>query len=306
MMILKDFYEAYCIYQFLSFLIAVLGKGSRDVVINVLAKHVEHLDKPYRCLQCFFHPPPTESSHAMSKAVLLECQILAMQFVFIKPLTGIITFAIGLAEDYDGGSDEGYYNTNDDNTTTADDSRPVWLQYLLSPTFWIVIIQNFSVFFAFAGLLKFYHAVNEELQWCQPFSKFLCIKGVVFMTFWQGLLISIFVGLKHGNDNNSNNDDGNDNGNDGDDETQRNLAVLLQNILICLEMLFFSLAHFCVFPTDEWEDGYRPRQMHVPGMAFKEFADDVTLVLDHTSRGMMVQKTTAARQRKNPTTNSSS
>ena len=59
--------------------------------------------------------------------------------------------------------------------------------------FWVVIIQNISTFVAFTGLLKFYHAVDKELAWCRPFAKFLCIKGVVFMTFWQGSALTILA-----------------------------------------------------------------------------------------------------------------
>jgi len=166
MMILKDFYEAYCIYQFLSFLIAVLGRGSRDTVVVVLAKRANHLKKPYRCLRCLFHPPPTESDHAKSKAVLLECQLLAMQFVFIKPITSISSFLLYLLEEDSG-------QANDD---MDDDQDPHFWKYLLSAKFGILLIENISVFFAFSGLLKFYHAVRDDLLWCQPFSKFLCIK----------------------------------------------------------------------------------------------------------------------------------
>ena len=64
MAIIKDFYESYCIYVFLSFLIAVLGEGSRDKAVEVLAKHADHLDQPTRCLGCFYEPPPDTSDHA--------------------------------------------------------------------------------------------------------------------------------------------------------------------------------------------------------------------------------------------------
>lgn len=64
MAIIKDFYESYCIYVFLSFLIAVLGEGSRDKAVDVLAKHAGHLDRPTRCLSCFYEPPPDTSDHA--------------------------------------------------------------------------------------------------------------------------------------------------------------------------------------------------------------------------------------------------
>ena len=64
MAIIKDFYESYCIYVFLSFLIAVLGEGSRDKAVEVLAKHADHLDQPTRCLGCLYEPPPNTSDHA--------------------------------------------------------------------------------------------------------------------------------------------------------------------------------------------------------------------------------------------------
>ena len=64
-----------------------------------------------------------------------------------------------------------------------------------SPQLYLTIIENISIFVAFYGLLKFYHAIQDELQWCNPWPKFLTIKGVVFLTFWQGLTISILYGI---------------------------------------------------------------------------------------------------------------
>jgi len=34
----------------------------------------------------------------------------------------------------------------------------------------------------------------------------------------------------------------------------------VQNFVICLEMLFFAVAHVFVFPTEEWKPGYRPKE----------------------------------------------
>ena len=50
---------------------------------------------------------------------------------------------------------------------------------------YITLCGNVSVGLAFYGLVSFYHAIMDELAWCDPWPKFLCIKGVVFMTFWQ-------------------------------------------------------------------------------------------------------------------------
>jgi hypothetical protein len=220
------------------------------------------------------------SFNAMSDAVLLECQLLAMQFVFIKPITAIVTFVLHLMNKINGGQGVDEADT------------PAW-KFLLTAKFWVVMVQNVSVFFAFAGLLKFYHAVWDDLLWCQPFSKFLCFKGVVFMTFWQGLLIAIFINFDPkaagGGEEVTE-----------DEDRGRNMAILVQNIIICLAMLFFSLAHFCVFPADEWEEGYLPKQMEKPGMAFQDFAKEVNLVFDHTTRGVRASHG-SARQRQNIT-----
>lgn len=131
--IAKDFYESYVIYNFLGFLIAVLGRGDREAVVRKLAQHADHLKPPYKCLGCLFHPNPQESDEALARAVLLECQVLAMQFVFFRPATAIVSFvleSVGAGGDRDGWS------------------------YFYSPQFFVLLVQNVSVFLAFSGLLK--------------------------------------------------------------------------------------------------------------------------------------------------------
>jgi Organic solute transporter Ostalpha len=260
--ILKDFYEAYTIYQFLSFCIAVLGKGDRNVVVDLLAQHVEHLTPPFRLFGCFeviccgrcCKGPTYESNRQLANAILLQCQLFAMQFVFFRPLT---TTAIVALEKLN------YYGAGDG----PKDYR--------SPQFYITIVQNISIFVAFTGLLKFYHAVDKDLAWCRPFAKFLCIKGVVFMTFWQGLALSVLAQTTDVA---------------GEDDADA-FAKSSQNFLICLEMLLFSIAHFYCFPTEEWEDGYRVK--HAGGsfsdsIAFGDFMSDLKLLIK--SNGKKGQK----------------
>jgi hypothetical protein len=90
MAIIKDFYEAYCIYTFLSFMIAVLGRGDRDEAVEVLSKHASHLQRPARCLSCFYDPSPGVSDTAMANAVITQCQIYCLQFTFLRPITTVI------------------------------------------------------------------------------------------------------------------------------------------------------------------------------------------------------------------------
>ena len=90
------------------------------------------------------------------------------------------------------------------------------------------------------------------------------------MLVWQGLAISIVVHL-HGHVNDSESNTGK---NDRHDQ-----ATAIQNLLICVEMLFFSVAHWCVFPAEEWEPNYRPKEYARPGLGIKDFAKDVRVIM---------------------------
>lgn len=279
--ILKDSYEGYIIYQvsqlfsdlvrsdyhrrqmtdfasllllqFLSFCISVLGKGDRERVISLLAKRADHLSPPVSCRTLFFccfcccKPPRYESDEALARAVLMQCQKFAMQFVFWRPAT---TIAKVYLKKYD------YYGP-----WGAEDEKD-WR----SIQFYIVLIQNISIFLAFTGLLKFYHAVDKDLAWCRPFAKFMCIKGVVFMTFWQGLAISLLATTLDETD--------------GDPEEW---ATKSQNFLICLEMLLFSLAHYYCFPVNEWKPDYKVNYNNKlkfgDSVALGDFFSDLKLVM---------------------------
>ena len=131
----------------------------------MLAKNVGHLSPPFRIFFCCCKPV-YESDEALASAILLQCQFFAMQFVFWKPVTSTSLLVL---KKYD------YYGPYADNALD-------WK----SLQSWIVIIENISTFIAFAGLLKFYHAVHEYIEWIQPLPKFLCIKGIgtSIYTFW--------------------------------------------------------------------------------------------------------------------------
>jgi hypothetical protein len=64
------------------------------------------------------------------------------------------------------GIDDGYSDSDADGDGTAHEGGGGGgaMDYR-SPQFYIVILQNVSVFLAFSGLLNFYHAVQEDLKW---------------------------------------------------------------------------------------------------------------------------------------------
>ena len=172
---LKDLYEAYVIYQFLSFLIAVLGKGDRGAVVDLLARHADHLSPPVRCFGCCRKRLGqgmvcNDEKRQLADDVLLQCQICAMQFVFLRPFLTTVKFVLkkidyngplfgpGNPFDSSGGGEMGV--DSDVCTYIGDGAIPY-----CTPHFWLVIAENVSVFLAFSGLLNFYHAVSEDLSW---------------------------------------------------------------------------------------------------------------------------------------------
>jgi Organic solute transporter Ostalpha len=66
--------------------------------------------------------------------------------------------------------------------------------------------------------------------------------------------------------------------------TAHERASQIQNFLICLEMLFFSMAHYCVFPAEEWRPDYRPQAHYAkPGIGLKDFVKDISYIMTSSS-----------------------
>jgi hypothetical protein len=57
-----------------------------------------------------------------------------------------------------------------------------------------------------------------------------------------------------------------------------------------MEMLFFSIAHWCVFPAEEWEEGYKVQFYQSPGFGFKDFASDVSLIIDNGKKSIRARR----------------
>lgn len=297
--VIREFYEAYCVYMFLSFLIAVLGRGDRQAVITLLELRADKLSRPdkcrcgpkacmrlwqscrrcrHRCCCCSTtkqlseqdHPIITTPSSSSSvdefgnyiggpdrikaEAVLDQCQRYCMQFVLLRPVTAIAWL--------------------------ISNQLIVSTQFLdpKSPQLYITIVSNLSIFFALRGLVKFYHATRVNLAWCDPWPKFLMLKGVVFLTFWQKMVLSLVVNVAFPDTFET-------------QEEADEFVLRAQNFLICLEMLFCAVAHCFVFPTEEWVEGYREKEearrereyanVHAFGdsVALGDFLNDIKTVM---------------------------
>lgn len=107
---------------------------------------------------------------------------------------------------------------------------------------YLVIFQNVSVCYALYCLVMLYSAVDEELRhpinW-HPLGKFLCVKGVVFFCWWQGVLI--FYLEAHGIITGA-----------GSQWSAQDVANELIEYCIVFEMVLFAIAHSYTFTYKEY------------------------------------------------------
>lgn len=149
----REVWEAVVIYSFLTLIIEYMG--GEHLCLHSIADREEavpHLFPLNLCLP----PIPTGS-------MIRAPKIAALQFVVVKPIVGavsILVYACGKFEDW-------YYQ---------------WTLF---------VILNISYTVALYGLYLMYWASHghASLQSKRPLLKFLSVKMIVFLTFWQALML---------------------------------------------------------------------------------------------------------------------
>ncbi|XP_057439107.1 uncharacterized protein LOC130730968 [Lotus japonicus] len=196
---IREVYEAWVIYNFLSLCLAWVG-GPGAVVISLSGR----IMKPSWCLMtCCIPPVPLDGRF------IRKCKQGCLQFVILKPILVVVTLILYAKGKYKDGN----FSPNQ--------------SYL-----YLTIIYTISYTMALYALALFYVACKDLLQPFNPVPKFIIIKSVVFLTYWQGVLF--FLAAKSGFIE------------DADE------AALLQNFIICVEMLIAAVGHFYAFPYKEY------------------------------------------------------
>lgn len=103
---------------------------------------------------------------------------------------------------------------------------------------WSGIFYNISVTVSLYALGLFWVCMNDDLKPFRPVPKFLCVKLVIFASYWQGFALAILVWLGAIPD-------------DVPGYTPDNLGAAIQDFLICLEMVPFAIFHLYAF---NWRD----------------------------------------------------
>jgi hypothetical protein len=106
----------------------------------------------------------------------------------------------------------------------------------LNPGFahvWVMVIEALSVTVAMYCLIQFYVQIKDDIAQHRPFAKILAIKLVIFLSFWQSILISFLTSsgaIK------------------ATDRIQTpDIKVGIPAMLLCIEMAFFSILHIWSF-----------------------------------------------------------
>ncbi|KAI0916543.1 hypothetical protein AcV5_010451 [Taiwanofungus camphoratus] len=206
---IRDIYEAFVIYCFFDLLIAYLG-GERSLLILLHGRPPKH---PVFPTNIFWREVDVSDPYTF---LFLKRGVI--QYIQVKPILALVTIILKLA---------GKFNEGDLRANSG---------YL-----YVSIVYNVSICLSLYCLAIFWMCVNDDLKPFRPMPKFLCVKGILFFSFWQSILISILVAagaitrLGPYTDN-------------------EHISLGLTDTLICIEMPLFAIAHMYAFSPNDFVD----------------------------------------------------
>ena len=243
--LVRNCYESFTLFTFFQLLLDYLGGSSQA------AKRIRQSGK-----ETLPHPPPLccLSPIVIRKRILVIWQCCIMQYVYVQPLCALVAIICKAKKIYN----------EDDMFNYTHNAYP-----------WLLLFENISVTIAFTSLFYFYLSCKETLAEQNPTGKFIAIKIVVFLCFWQGCVISLFVktGVIHS---------------DKKGWSTEQVATGLQDYLVCIEMLLITFLHKGAFSHVPYlpESGKREGAVRIQNVAHAVI--DVRDVHEH-SKGFWSQ-----------------
>ncbi|KNZ80394.1 Transmembrane protein 184 like protein [Termitomyces sp. J132] len=205
----RDLYEAFVIYCFFVLLLSYLG-GERSLLILL---HGRSPKTPVFPANLFSREIDVSDPHTF---LFLKRGIL--QYVQVKPVLALVTFILKAF----GKFNEGDFRAN-------------------SGYLYVSIIYNASICLSLYCLAVFWLCVNDDLKPFRPVPKFLCVKGILFFSFWQSIGISVLVAARVIKKL-------------GPYTDAEHISLGLTDTLICLEMPIFAFAHMYAFAHTDYID----------------------------------------------------
>lgn len=119
---------------------------------------------------------------------------------------------------------------------------------------YLQLLYNICYGAALLGLIHFWTGTRDLLRPYKPVWKFIAVKSVVFITFWQGFCISLFLMHK-----------------------PTSHAQALQTWLLCIEMLPAALMMWFAFPVSPYLHAARSREQGGVMLAVQNVGNAVTI-----------------------------
>jgi hypothetical protein len=207
----RDVYEAFTLYTFFQLMVNFLG-GERSLIIMM------HGRAPVSHLWPLNMVPGMGKVDISDPHTFLWIKRGILQYAWIKPALALATIAMKATGTYREGiisSTSGY--------------------------FWTSLVYNVSICWSLYDLALFWVCMSQDLQPFRPMPKFLCIKGIIFASWWQGFFLSILVWLGAIPSI-------------GGGYTADNVAAAIQDTLICFEMPLFAISHWYAFSWKDYAD----------------------------------------------------
>jgi len=200
---IKECYEALVIWAFLSLMYKYVGISlNKKVVPDEIKGRIIHHGFPMTLFV-----PKEEKCDVKS---LKRLEDWTWQFVILRPALSILVIFLE------------------------------WMGWYVGAISWTVtIILNVSVSLAMYSLVLFYHLFHTELAPHKPLAKILCIKGVVFFSFWQGVVLQMLASA-------------------GIIRSEHiwleisQIEAAYQNIFVCVEMVAFAVLQTYAFGVQEY------------------------------------------------------
>ncbi|KAG5510164.1 hypothetical protein JKF63_07060 [Porcisia hertigi] len=154
----RDTYESFVLYIF--FMLMVSYCGGEGQLLRSLKK------KRYKGVHMF--PVCFLPTYQLDTAFYLRCKRWVLQCALVKPLVAFIAMVchpLGIYE-------EGRFTPDNVYTYTC-------------------IIINISLTLALYYLVLFENECEKELHYAKTFLKFLCIKSIIFFSYWQSVFVNV-------------------------------------------------------------------------------------------------------------------
>ena len=202
--LVRGCYESVTIYSFFALLVAFSG-GKIKLMRRIASKaQQQHIAPCNCCLSLWLN----------GREFYENCRFGVLQYVVLRIVCAIATFVLQ------------FFSLYCDGTFSYSCGYP-----------YIAFVINASQLWALYCLVLFYVAIETDLATIRPLAKFMCVKFVVFMVFWQGLGFSGLVYINYIEATQS--------------YTADDIATGLQNFAICIEMFFAAWAHHVYYPVGE-------------------------------------------------------